>query len=60
MAATFLIPQILEHEDALVIGHVFIFISITSAMTSHRILITEEYSNAHFFLSSYLSMCYKC
>ena len=31
----------------------------TSAMTSQRILITVEYFNAHFFLSSYLSVCYK-
>jgi len=30
-----------------------------SAMTSHRILITEEYLTAHlFFLSFYLSMHY--
>jgi len=28
----------------------FIFTSTTSAMTSHKILITEEYKNAHLFL----------
>jgi len=39
-AASFLVPQILVHEDTLVNGHVFIFTSTTSAMTSHRILIT--------------------
>jgi len=48
-AATFLVPQILTHEDALVNEHVFIFTSTTSAMTSHGILITAEYLNAHFF-----------
>ena len=48
-AATFLVPEILAHEDALVNGRVFIFTSTTSAMTSYRILITEEYKNAHFF-----------
>jgi len=48
-AANFLVPQILVHEDALVNGHVFIFTSTTSVMTSRRILITEEYLNAHFF-----------
>jgi len=39
-AVSFLVPQILVHEDTLVNGHVFIFTSTTSAMTSHRILIT--------------------
>jgi len=53
-ADTFLAPQILTHEDALVNGHVFIFTSTTSAMTSHRILITEEYKNAHAHLFSVL------
>jgi len=48
-AATFLVPQILAHEDALVNGRVFIFTSTTSTITSYRILITEEYKNAHFF-----------
>jgi len=46
---TFLVPQILAHEDALVNGRVFIFTSTTSAITLHRILITEEYKNAHLF-----------
>jgi len=40
--ATFLIPQILVDEDALVNGLVFIFTSTASAMTSQRILITAE------------------
>ena len=44
-----MVTQILAHEDALVNGGVFIFMSTTSAMTSHRILITKEYLNAHFF-----------
>ena len=35
--------------SSLVNGRVFIFTSTTSAMTSHRILITTEYLNAHFF-----------
>jgi len=48
-AANFLVPQNLVHEDALVNGRVFIFTSTTSVMTSRRILITEEYLNAHFF-----------
>jgi len=50
-ATNFLVPQILVglHEDALVNGRVFIFTSTTSAMTSHRILITAEYLNTHFF-----------
>jgi len=47
--ANFLVPQILVHEDALVNGRVFIFTSTTSVMTSRRILITDEYLNAHFF-----------
>ena len=34
---------------SLVNGRVFIFTSTTSAMLSHRILITAEYLNAHFF-----------
>jgi len=41
-AATFLVPQILAHEDTLVNGQVFIFTHTTSTMTSHRILITKE------------------
>jgi len=48
-AATFLVPQILAHEDALVNGRVFIFTSTTLAMTYNRILITEEYKHAHSF-----------
>ena len=35
--------------SSLVNGCIFIFTSTTSAMTSHRILITAEYLNAHFF-----------
>jgi len=35
--------------SSLVNGCVFIFTSTMSAMTSHRILITAEYLNAHFF-----------
>jgi len=47
--ATFQVPQILAHEDALVNGRVFIFTSTTSATTSRGILITGEYLNARFF-----------
>jgi len=46
---TFLVPQILEREDALVNGRAFIFTYTPSVMTSHRVLITEEYLDAHFF-----------
>jgi len=49
LADIFLVPQILAHEDALDNGRVFIFTSTTSAITSHGILITKEYLNAHFF-----------
>jgi len=49
LAANFLVPQILVNEDALVNGCIFIFTSTSSVMTSHRILITTEYLNVHFF-----------
>ena len=41
---------------SLVNRRVFIFTSTMSAMTSHRILITTEYLNAHFF-SVFLFVC---
>ena len=45
--------QFAMHElmllSSLVDGRVFIFTSTTSVMTSHTILITAEYLNAHFF-----------
>ena len=44
-----MVPLFVVHEDALVNGRVFTFTSTTSAITSQRILITEEYLNAHFF-----------
>ena len=44
-----MVPLFVVHEDALVNGRVFIFTSTTSAITSQRILITEEYLNALFF-----------
>jgi len=47
-AATFLVPQILVHEDALANGRVFIFTSMP-AMMPRRTLVTKEYLNAHFF-----------
>jgi len=49
LAAIFVVPLFVVHEDALVNGRVFIFTSTTLAITSQRILITEEYLNAHFF-----------
>ena len=60
-AATFLVPQILAHEDALVHGRVFIFKSTALAMTSHGMLITGKYLNAH-FVSVFLFVCmrYEC
>ena len=60
-AATFLVPQILAHEDALVHGRVFIFKSTALAMTSHGILITGKYLNAHFVsVFSFVCMRYEC
>jgi len=49
-AATFLVPRILAHEDALANGQVIFTVTYTtSAMMSHGILITEEYLIARFF-----------
>jgi len=55
-AANCLVPQILAHEDAKtqlsVVNDELVHhpvTSNTSLMTSHRILITAEYLNAHFF-----------
>jgi len=54
---TFLVPQILAHEDALVNGRVFIFTSTTSAITLHRILITEEYKKCTFIFCLLITGC---
>jgi len=56
-AATFLVPQILAHEDALVNGCVFIFTCITSTMTSHRILITAQYKKCTFIFCLLICLC---
>jgi len=59
-AATFLVPQILAREDALVNGCVFIFTCTTSTMTSHRIFITEQYKKCTFIFCLLICLCLQC
>ena len=56
-AATFLVPQILAHKDALVNGRVFTFTCTTSAITSHKILITEKYKKCTFIFCLLICLC---
>ena len=66
LADNFLVPQILTHEDVCCERWAGapscwkVKLISDNFWMSHRILITAEYLKAHFFLSSYLSVSYKC